>query len=107
MTNETLTWRVIFDNGGGITLQMEGTFAHRYDDPHHAAVDFAIYLGGDCNISDWDGHSEDAMDLDPTDEEIRNGGYRVATSMEELESLGDPDNGWGNAIQFLAAFQEL
>jgi hypothetical protein len=66
---------VIFDNGGGTTLQTDDGFAHYYDDAAQAANDVKVLLdGGDT--SDWDGNEEEdgcRMEYDYDDE--RNGGY--------------------------------
>lgn len=67
--------RIILDNAGGITLQLPG-YAHWYDDCRAAAVDLVAYLDGD-DPSKWEGREQDAAELDPTDEQIRNGGYKI------------------------------
>ena len=68
--------RVIFDNGGGITLQF-GDWAHWYNgNIEQAAEDYLAYLK-DGTMEGWEGHEEDAAALEPTLDEIRNGGYRI------------------------------
>jgi hypothetical protein len=65
-------FNVIFDNGGGTTLQT-AKFCHCYDSPTQAARDVKTLLdGGDT--SDWDGNEpEGRMTYDYNTE--RNGGY--------------------------------
>lgn len=91
--------RIILDNGGGITLQLNG-WAHHYDYEGAAATDIREWIATK-DTSLWDGHEDDALDCEPTDEQIRNGGYRII-------EIGEHDNtkdvfdrlvklGWGNA----------
>jgi len=98
-----MTTRLILDNGGGYTLQLDDhDYAHAYDDAQQIASDIAAYLRTG-NANGWDGHDDDAMRVDPTDAEIRNGGYRViaidrvtdtvASLAAELTSI----DGWDNA----------
>lgn len=91
--------KIILDNGGGITLQM-GEFARYYDNVGAAASDLADWLV-DADTSTWDGHEDDAMDCNPTPDEIRNGGYRVVRldrEVDTLASLADELDAikWGN-----------
>lgn len=93
---------IILDNAGTITLQLGGLFAHSYDSADQAALDLATWLA-DADTSDYEGHEADALDCDPTAEEIRNGGYRVvrldrdtdtaASLVEEIRTIA---SGWGN-----------
>ena len=96
--------RIILDNAGGITLQL-GEWAHWYAQGREtkAAEDIQAFLAtGDTH--GWEGHDDDAASLDPSADEIRNGGYRVvvtdslADAIEELQQLE-----WGNAIDLAAA----
>lgn len=75
--------RIIFDNGGGITLQLPG-FAHTYNDAEQCAEDIKTWLD-DGNTDDWDGNEEDAV-FEPEAEEIANGGY-VVYSVEMFTDL--------------------
>lgn len=77
--------KIILDNGGGITLQM-GVFAHYYQDADQAAQDIAAWLANP-DTSDWEGHEEDAAALEPTQDEIRNGGYRVIRLDRDVDTL--------------------
>ena len=97
---------IIFDNGGGITLQL-GDYGHYYDNPKQAARDYNDYLvSGSTN--DWEGHEEEALELDPTYDEISNGGYRVYNSEEIAAEVDDEDSsGWGNIDEFCVTISNL
>jgi len=100
-TQSTDRIRAIFDNGGGITLQLPG-YAHYYPssaDP--AALDFAAYEATH-DTSGWDGHDPEAADLEPSPEQIRNGSYRVMGLSEIIMAVhGEDEAGrsgyWGAA----------
>jgi hypothetical protein len=96
--------KVIFDNGGGITLQL-GDWAHWYNDADQAAEDYHNYIT-DGSTEGWDGHEDDAAELDPTNDDIRNGGYRILYCPEDIDLL-DPDNSWGNIMDFCAALKKM
>jgi hypothetical protein len=94
--------RLIFDNGGGVTLQLPG-FAHHYDDAKQCAEDIASWIDGE-DTSGWDGNEEDAV-FDPTYEQERNGGYRVM-SLAYFTSLSIDDmqgQSWSNIKQLYVA----
>lgn len=98
---------VIFDNGGGITLQLGGTFGHWYQDAVQAACDYITYMQ-DGHTDGWDGHEPDSLDLDPGYDDIRNGGYRVYDTSDVDNALAkyranELDTGWGNIEDFVAA----
>jgi len=110
MTNKKTKARLILDNGGGYTLQLP-SYAHAYDDEQQVASDVAEWLTtGDSYW--WDGSESEAMDLDPTDVEIRNGGYRViaidratdtvASLAAELTAIV----GWDNASRLAEALSQ-
>ena len=101
---------IILDNGGGITLQMGG-FAHYYEDADQAANDIANWLHNE-DTSDWAGHEVEAAELNPTDEEISNGGYRrfrldrdVDTLIRLAREVGACH--WGNAQDLYAALRSI
>jgi hypothetical protein len=98
---------IIFDNGGGITVQLPD-FAHWYNDPTQAARDIADYLS-DGTTDGWEGHEDDAAELDPTDDQIRNGGYRVYSIPDIVDLAHDPGRGtsWGNIDDFCDALLRL
>lgn len=101
-TNE----RVIFDNGGGVTLQLKG-WACYYQNAANAARDVAAWIEAH-DTSDWEGHENEALAVDPTNEEIRNGGYRVVEIADLPGALTDPTcEGWGNVEDFREAFVSL
>ena len=97
--------QVIFDNGGGITMQF-GAWAHHYHDPKQAATDYATYLA-DGNTNGWEGHEDAAAELNPEFDEIRNGGYRVC-DIGDIEAMlaSDEHTGWYNIDQFISALKE-
>lgn len=66
--------RIIFDNSGGITLQLPG-FAHHYDDAEQCADDIKEWM--DIEDTDgWDGNEEESV-FEPTQDQLANGGYKV------------------------------
>lgn len=98
--------KVIFDNAGGITLQL-GEWAHYYQDPKQAARDYNDYLQ-DGNTDGWDGHEDESLEIDPTYDQIRNGGCRVYGADDISEATeGDEHNSWGNINDFIAALKEI
>ena len=68
--------RIIFDNGGGITLQLPG-FAHYYTDAEQCAQDICNWED-DRDTTGWEGNEEESV-FEPTHDQINNGGYRVWT----------------------------
>jgi hypothetical protein len=88
--------RLIFDNGGGVTLQLPG-FCHTYNDVKQCSDDIVSWIE-DEDTSGWDGNEEDAV-FDPTYEQERNGGYRVyslASFMDRGNRDELRDSGWSN-----------
>lgn len=101
---------VIFDNGGGITLQF-GEWAHHYGGykgyAEQAAQDYINYLD-EGSAAGWEGHEDDASDLVPTYDDMRNGGYRVFRGDEiEKTIAGEDDYGWNNISGFCEAIREI
>ncbi len=107
MTNTvTVNATLIFDNGGGLTLQL-GDWAHCYDNMEQAAKDFSVYLK-DKNTIGWDGHEDFAAELDPEYDQIRNGGYRVYSAEEIIDECSSEDyTGWANIDDFCTALTDL
>ncbi len=73
-----LSGTVIFDNAGGISLDLgfidELEFFHFYDDPKSAASDLLDYLeSGD--LSGWEGNEPDNR-FEPSYDELKNGMYK-------------------------------
>lgn len=99
--------RAIFDNGGGLTLQL-GDWAHWYSDNIDQAAEDYLAFVEECNTDGWDGHEKSEAVLEPTSEQIANGGYRVYWE-EELEHLINDDdlNSWGNVNDFCKAVRKL
>ena len=101
---------VIFDNAGGITLQI-GDWAHWYGGfdgyIEQAAEDYKAYLD-DGNTDGWDGHEDDAASLDPSYDDIRNGGDRGYFDADITDLIADDDlDTWGNIMDFVAALKKL
>ena len=94
---------VIFDNGGGTTLQTH-RYCHHYSSPEQAAKDVLLLLRGDGNTADWDG--DEPEHREEYDSEIeRNGGWRWM-SRREIEAIlqrGRLDTSWGNQRDFFGA----
>ena len=100
MTN----FNVIFDNGGGVTLQTEG-WNHNYTDAKQAGCDVKALLTGE-DPADWDGNEPEAAEMTCTAEDIRNGGARQMDDSEvaEIVAGGTLDNCWGyNMADFFTA----
>jgi len=101
--------QIIFDNGGGITLQKTSKphYMHYYNDPCQTAEDIKALLSGD-NPASWEGNEygqevgpddEKQTILDPSYDDIRNGGYRVYDLAELMDAVKDADLddiSWGN-----------
>lgn len=94
---------VLFDDGGGITVQTDD-FAHSYDDAKQAATDVKLLLDGDAT-SDWDGN-DDSCRINWGHEDLGNGGLKVydtADLKREIASKDPISVGWHNMDDFLAA----
>jgi hypothetical protein len=104
-----LNVRAIFDNGGGVTLQL-GDWAHYYGDYdgciEQAAEDYKTYVQ-DGNTDGWEGHEDEAAELDPSYDEIRNGGYKIMDADDIQTAINDPDfeSGWANIQGFIDALK--
>lgn len=97
MNNNSI--KIICDNGGGITLQVGSSYQHCYNDAAQAAEDIGVALSGG-NPSGWEGNEAADGWLEPSSEQIRNGGYKVFS----LESLrADTEPSWTNAYQLRSA----
>jgi hypothetical protein len=109
-----VTATVIFDNGGGVTIQLkqgDATFAAYYGESAgsigaaHGDVWSAMW--DNYGFDNYDNTDEDAASLVPTQEQIRNGGYRVVTfaSFAELKEFceQDHDEDWANVRDFANA----
>lgn len=74
VTKET---RIILSDSG-ITLQLQGWAHHYYGYGEHkrCAEDIAEWLRTG-STEEWEGHDPEALEVDPTDQEVRNGCYRI------------------------------
>jgi hypothetical protein len=93
--------RLIFDNGGGVTLQRPG-FCHTYNDVKQCSDDIVSWI--DDEDTSVYGSEEDAV-FDPTYEQEQNGGYRVM-SLAYFTSLSIDDmqeQSWSNIKQLYVA----
>jgi hypothetical protein len=96
---------VIFDNGGGITLQVASGYNHSYDDGKQAGEDVKLLLAG-ADPADWDGNDSAAGTVRCTGADVRNGGARKLSSEEiaEIVEAGELDECWGYAMgEFFSA----
>lgn len=71
---KTIKFDVIFDNGGGISLQTN-RYYHYYQDPAQAADDVKLLLSGECvnPAGEWEGNAPDERQEYDYEQE-RNGG---------------------------------
>lgn len=104
-----INFDVIFDNGGGITLQTDNNeYVHTYDDAEQAAQDVSLLLAG-SNTDDWEGHNpDDAADYDTN--AIRSGGYRWHNQDAVRAVMNNPDDyntSWKNEEEFYEALRNV
>lgn len=93
---------IILDNGGGITLQVKQgryRYQHYYDQPKQAARDLIMALAG-SQVRDWDGNEADQGWLEPSQDQISNGGYHIYTPLQLLDTPAD--DVWGAAGREMA-----
>lgn len=97
---------IICDNGGGITLQIRQRgyrYQHMYYDPIQAAHDIHVAHNPGCDLHDWDGNDLVAGDpaewLYPSDDDVRNGGYRVYYDPDDIPATSS----WRNVRELAAA----
>ena len=101
-TATKLDFDVIFDNGGGTTLQTKehgGVHIH-YTDATQAAEDVRSLLDGDTTDG-WEGNEPENMIAYDVNE-VRNGGYKWFTreEIEEACFTGAYAYGWHNTRMF-------
>lgn len=117
MLKSDLKVKAIFDNGGGLTLQFGENYGHYYPHSmHQAAEDYTQYLI-DQDTSKWEGNEEDARELEPDFEQIRNGGYKVYNALDiaglipRLKTQQFKEDGyitgWHNVDEFIVALKGL
>ena len=94
-------YEIIFDNGGGATLQTP-EFCHHYSDMNHLARDVKALIDGD-DSADWDGDEPDHfIDDDNYRQHAENGGLKCITNWEDAK-----DTGWLNEKEFAWAISGL
>jgi hypothetical protein len=92
-------FNVIFDNGGGITIQTEN-WNHNYSDAAQAGTDAKDLLAG-TDPSDWEGNDPYAAKMTCTYEDVRNGGAREMddTEIAAIAAAGVLTDCWGYAMR--------
>jgi len=95
-------FEIIFDNGGGATLQVNGTeYVHNYDDMHQLAIDVRAIVDG-ANVADWDGNEPECyIDENTYLDHAPNGGYCAINQDTWMDDHAD--SSWGNVRQFSGA----
>jgi len=101
-------FEIIFDNGGGATLQVGffDDYVHHYDDMAQLAQDVAALVGG-TDVSDWEGNEPECLITD--DEYFKhspNGGY-TALDQDNYLDADNAESGWNNVRHFAEAIQAL
>lgn len=96
------SFEIIFDNGGGATLQVNGTeYVHNYDDMQQLADDVRTLVDG-ANVADWDGNEPECYIDDETYwEHAQNGAYCAIDQDTWMDDHAD--SSWGNVRQFSEA----
>ena len=80
---------VIFDNGGGITVQARG-FVHHYSNAQQAAEDVKGILAADYDPAGWEGDEPQFYEGESPDLEIeRNGGYQWRTRQDMIDAIAE------------------
>ena len=105
--NKKIKSKLIFDDEGGVTLQLGGKWAHHFDDIKQAAKDYHLYLQ-EGNTEGWEGHEPDNLKSFWTDDDIKNRGviiYNHDEIMKEIDS--EFSSSWGTVDKFCLAFIEL
>jgi hypothetical protein len=102
------TYEIVFDNGGGATLQShDGTVAIHYNDMDQLARDVRELDNGDDPCS-WDGvNPEHYISDEEYDKHAGNGGY-FALQLDLAYRFNWPDaddTGWNNVANFVRAFR--
>lgn len=94
--------QVIFDNGGGVTLQTEQG-VYTYDDGADAAADVQAYIK-DGHDRGWES-AGDACRIDLSSADVTNGGYRVYDMHDVIQQIASKqiDSSWRNVRAFFSA----
>ena len=98
MTN----FEIIFDNGGGATLQVNGTeYVHNYDDMAQLSADVKALADG-ADVADWDGNDQEVFISDDVYwQHAPNGGYKAIDQDDWQDD--HTDSSWRNIAEFSAA----
>jgi len=107
--------KVILDNGGGATLIVQDLYQHCYNNMSQLADDIiALCEDGVESVEQWGGNELCICDdqdideygqcnncggyelLDPSDDELRNGGYYILYDSTDLMPLSENDCWGGN-----------
>ncbi len=94
---------LIANNSGGLTLQVqngEQEYQHYYNHVTEQAVDDLMAALSDDDTSQWEGNDASDGWTTPSDEEIRNGGYRTlrVTNIKDVIDWG-VDSSWNNIVE--------
>ena len=116
--NDTQKLNVFFDNAGGVTLQVIGTdYQHYFASAQLAAQ--SIYSAIESKMSNsvdgitegWEGNAlDDGIELlDPTDDEIINGGYRAIYDINSFIAVVDEctKESWANMDDLSTALRDI
>ena len=109
MKNVDTSFRLIFDNGGGLAMYLSYDetsdtykFAHHYDNMTQAATDLKIFLNAPSELESYDGNEIDIMGNGDYDgDDVRNGGLIVYTnSIPDCNS----EYSWANIEVFAESY---
>jgi len=91
---------LIFDNGGGVTLRLDGKWAHWFDNMEQAANNYLLYMENGIT-NDWEGHEQDELDFGWSIDDIRNNSYRIYFHEDILKEIANEDStGWENIDKY-------
>jgi hypothetical protein len=111
--------KVIFDNGGGVTVQVRTwkggqvhhAFGHWFNDPEQAAqlIFDAFHMGDPSQLQLWEGNESEALTLEVSEEDQHNGGYRSAiyNSWNQVVEDISEDDPWANVRAWDTTIQRL
>lgn len=96
---------IIFDNAGGIIVQSDNWAGYWHDGPE-AADSIAALLDG-ADPTSWESDEEAAI-LDPTNDQIRSGGYSVVilNKWGDIDLL-DPSSSWFNEAELAKRLETI
>jgi hypothetical protein len=103
-----LNAELIFHNDGCLTMQLEG-WGYLYDNMKLAAKDFTEFLD-DNDTTDWEGHEDESIWLEPAQEDIANEKYKVFND-NIIELANDKKwvekQPWNNIKEFCTTLSSL